>query len=342
MANYPSIKTNRRIAMWLFFVMLLVVAMIVLGGATRLTNSGLSITEWKPISGALPPLSHEQWLEEFEKYKQIPEFEAEHPDMTLKGFEFIYFMEWSHRQLGRFIGLVYGLPFLFLAITKRLPHRRFFRFFSILVLIGVQGAIGWWMVASGLGDGRVDVSQYRLATHLALAFIILGYLYWTWRDQVDGWPSRKAPRVLFKRVSVLFLLIYLQIIVGAFVAGTHAGKTYNTWPLMDGGFVPSGYGVMTPFWRNLFENVAAIQFNHRLLAYVILAVSLWLYMSTYKVRRLKTQAIVLCLLVVWQAALGVWALLQAAPLGLSLMHQFSSILVFLAALWCVRSANRGY
>lgn len=342
MASYSTVKTNRRIAAWLFIVMLLVVAMIVLGGATRLTNSGLSITEWKPITGALPPLSHEQWLLEFEKYKQIPEFEAEHPDMTLAGFEFIYFMEWSHRQLGRLIGLAYGLPFLFLAFKRRLPHGRFGRFLLILLLIGLQGAIGWWMVASGLVNDRVDVSQYRLATHLGLAFIILGFLYWTWRDQVDSWPRRKAPPVLAKRVTVLALLVYVQIIAGAFVAGTHAGKTYNTWPLMDGGFLPGGYSVMTPFWRNLFENVAAIQFNHRLLAYILLALSLWIYLSTRRVRRIRTQAFSVMLMLVWQAGLGIWALLQAAPLGLSLAHQFSSILVFLVTLWCLRSARRGY
>lgn len=342
MVSYSTVKTNRRISAWLFFVMMLVVAMIVLGGATRLTNSGLSITEWKPITGALPPLSHEQWLQEFEKYKQIPEFEAEHPDMTLIGFEFIYFMEWSHRQLGRLIGLAYGVPFLILAFRRRLPHGRFGRFFLILLLIGVQGGIGWWMVASGLGDGRVDVSQYRLATHLGLAFIILGLLYWTWRDQVENWPQRKAPPVLVKRVTVLTALVYLQIIVGAFVAGTHAGKTYNTWPLMDGGVIPSGYGVMTPLWRNLFENVAAIQFNHRVLAYILLVTSIWVYISTRKVRRIRTQAFAVVVLLLWQAGLGIWALLKAAPLDLSLAHQFSGILVFLVTLWCLRSARRGY
>ncbi|MGB0907920.1 MAG: COX15/CtaA family protein, partial [Maricaulaceae bacterium] len=154
---------------WLFILIVLVVLMIVLGGATRLTNSGLSITEWKPITGALPPLSHEAWMAEFEKYKQIPEFRAEHPDMDLKGFEFIYFMEWSHRQLGRIIGLVYALPFFIFLFRRKFPPGRALRFWGILVLIGLQGAVGWWMVASGLTDDRVDVSQYRLAAHLGMA-----------------------------------------------------------------------------------------------------------------------------------------------------------------------------
>lgn len=335
-------RTDRSIARWLFLVMILVVSMIVLGGATRLTNSGLSITEWKPITGALPPLSHEQWLEEFEKYKQIPEFMAEHPDMTLIGFEFIYFMEWSHRQLGRLIGLAYALPFLFFAFRKRLPHGTFFRFFSILLLIGVQGAVGWWMVASGLEGDRVSVSQYRLATHLGLAFVILGLLFWTWRDQRNGWRSSKGSAVLSKTSLCLAGLVYLQIISGAFVAGTHSGKAYNTWPLMDGGFIPSGYGARDPFWRNIFENTAAIQFNHRVIAYLIFALTLWVFWKASKLKILAMQTRILLVLVLWQVALGIWALLAVAPLNLSLLHQFSAILVFLASMWLVRSAREPY
>lgn len=337
----PSPADIRKITLWLFIVMIMVVAMIVLGGATRLTNSGLSITEWKPITGALPPLSHEAWLAEFEKYKQIPEFEAEHPDMTLKGFEFIYFMEWSHRQLGRMIGLVYGLPFIWFAIRRRLPRGTFLRFFSILLMIGFQGAIGWWMVASGLSNDRVDVSQYRLATHLGIAFIILGVLFWTWRDGLDRWSPRRDHPILKKRTSFLAALIYLQIIAGAFVAGTHSGKAYNSWPLMDGGFVPGGYAARSPFWRNLFENTAAIQFNHRILAYIIFGFALWVFLKARPHRHLKRPALILKILIVWQVVLGVWTLLKVAPLGLSLLHQFSSILVFLAAISLMRAARRG-
>lgn len=335
-------NNSRNVARWLLFVMILVVAMIVLGGATRLTNSGLSITEWKPITGALPPLSHEQWMEEFEKYKQIPEFMAEHSDMTLAGFEFIYFMEWSHRQLGRLIGLAYALPFFYFAVRQRLPRGKIIRFAAILLLIGVQGAVGWWMVVSGLTDDRVDVSQYRLATHLGLAFIILGVLYWTWKDQTDGWALRVERPVFAKTAPVLMLLVYLQILAGAFVAGTHSGKAYNTWPLMDGGFVPSGYGAREPFWRNLFENTAAIQFNHRVLAYIILVMSVWMAFRAQKVGYLTRQTATLLTLILWQVGLGIWTLLAIAPLNLSLLHQFSSILVFLAAISVMRSARRGY
>ena len=331
-------QPSRAISLWLFATLVMVMAMIVLGGATRLTNSGLSITEWKPITGALPPLSHEAWLAEFEKYKQIPEFEAEHPDMTLVGFEFIYFMEWSHRQLGRFIGLVYTVPFFVFLFKGRLKGQAL-KYFSIVLLIGVQGAIGWWMVYSGLSDDRVDVSQYRLATHLGVAFIILGLLFWFWRDSVEG-QVEISPSKLTKKTKLLAGLIYLQIIAGAFVAGTHSGKTYNTWPLMDGGFVPSGYFVQSPLWRNIFENSAAIQFNHRFLAYVIVVAAIWVALSARQVTSLKKPLTALIALIVWQVALGVWTLLSIAPLNLSLLHQFSSILVFLAALWLWRDASR--
>ncbi len=334
-----STQQSRSISTWLFVTMLLVMAMIVLGGATRLTNSGLSITEWKPITGALPPLSHEAWLEEFEKYKQIPEFEAEHPDMTLVGFEFIYFMEWSHRQLGRLIGLVYALPFFYFLFRGKLKGQAL-KYFCIVLLIGVQGAIGWWMVYSGLSDDRVDVSQYRLATHLGVAFIILGLLYWFWRDSVEGERQTSVCGVMTKRTKFLAGLIYVQILAGAFVAGTHSGKTYNTWPLMDGDVIPSGYFVQNPWWRNMFENAAAIQFNHRTLAYIILAVAIWVALSSRQMRHLQKPVTVLSVLILWQVALGIWTLLAVAPLNLSLLHQFSSILVFLAALWTWRSASR--
>ena len=175
---------------WLFVLMVLVIIMIAFGGATRLTNSGLSITEWRPITGALPPLSAAAWQAEFEKYKAIPEFLVEHADMEIEGFRFIYFMEWGHRQLGRLIGLVYFIPLIIFWRKRSLPDGRELRFVLLLFLIGLQGLIGWWMVSSGLVNDRVDVSQYRLATHLGLAFIILAIIHWTWRDACDDWPGR--------------------------------------------------------------------------------------------------------------------------------------------------------
>jgi cytochrome c oxidase assembly protein subunit 15 len=319
---------------WLGFMVALVVAMVVIGGATRLTNSGLSITEWAPISGALPPMSQEAWIAEFEKYKQIPEFEAEHPGMDINGFRFIYFWEWAHRQLGRIIGLAFAVPFLILLVSKRLPQGRAGMFWAVLLLIGMQGAIGWWMVHSGLQDGMVAVSQYRLATHLGMAFIILGMLLWLFLGAKRGWQASRG-NVPGWLAPVFLGLVYVQIVAGAFVAGTDSGKTFNTWPLMDGRFVPSGYFFQSPAWRNLFENAAAIQFNHRMLAYILLGVFAVLAVRYFGRDRMKAPLIVLGVLLAWQVGLGVWTLLAVAPLNLSLLHQFSSVLVFIATVWMV-------
>ena len=336
----PNIKHHKAVTLWLLFIMALVALMIVIGGATRLTNSGLSITEWAPIRGALPPLSEAAWLSEFEKYKQIPEFTEEHPDMELSGFKFIYFWEWSHRQLGRFIGLAYALPFFAFLLRGKLPKGHRWKYFGIMALIGLQGAIGWWMVYSGLQEGMVDVSQYRLATHLGLAFIILGAAYWLMKRTQQNFAPQKASAVFKRRTAWLAGLVYVQIIAGAFVAGTKSGQTYNTWPLMDGGIIPSGYFAQNPAWRNIFENAAAIQFNHRTLAYIILALAVWIFISA-KTRAPHLRGIAGAMLgiLAWQVALGIWTLLAVAPLSLSLLHQFSSILVFLVAVgmaWTAR------
>lgn len=317
---------------WLGFMCLLVVAMIVVGGATRLTNSGLSITEWKPITGALPPLSHDAWLSEFEKYKQIPEFAIENPDMTLREFEFIYFWEWSHRQLGRFIGLVYAIPFFVMLFRKTLPQGRKGRFWAVLILIGVQGAIGWWMVSSGLQGDNVDVEAYRLATHLSAAFIILGLLVWMFMDALGGWVKHSAGPVT-KLGMALLATIWLQIVAGAFVAGTHAGDTFKEWPMMDGDFFPRGYGHLSPAWTNWFENVIAIQFNHRVLAYLVLALSIIFAISAFKKARRQTAlwGAALLTLVVWQVVVGIMTLLSMDPHGLALKHQFTAAILFVVA-----------
>ena len=333
-------KFDRSVRNWLFLSLILVGIMIVLGGATRLTNSGLSITEWAPIRGALPPLSHEAWLSEFAKYQQIPEFAEEHFDMELSGFKTIYFWEWSHRQLGRLIGLVYGLPFFYFAIRRRLPRGQGLKFFAILCLIGVQGAIGWWMVASGLVNDRVDVSQYRLAVHLGVAFLILAALFWLWRNQCEGWPISANNRQTSVSTTFLAGLVFLQIIAGAFVAGLKAGRIYNTWPMMDGDFIPQGYARLEPFWRNIFENIPAVQFNHRLLAYIILAATIWVFFVTKPFASLRGPMRVFCALVFLQVILGIYVLLTSEALWLALLHQFSAILVWLAVIALMRAARK--
>ncbi len=340
MVSFSLTKSERAVRNWLFFVMLLVIAMIVIGGATRLTNSGLSITEWAPIKGALPPLSLEAWQSEFLKYQQIPEFTEEHPGMDLAGFKFIYFWEWSHRQLGRLIGLAYALPLFYFMIRRQLPRGQGLKFVAIMLLIGLQGAIGWWMVASGLTNDRVDVSQYRLATHLGVAFVILGALFWLWRNQSELWPAKPLDTKLQKRTTLLAGLVFLQIIAGAFVAGLHAGKTYNTWPLMDGDFIPNSYGQLQPFWKNTFENIAAVQFNHRTLAYIILGLAVWVLMTSRINHRVKSNMVVFFGFLIWQIILGIWTLVAGDPLWLALLHQFSAIFVFLAVVATMRAARK--
>ncbi|WP_017930418.1 COX15/CtaA family protein [Robiginitomaculum antarcticum] len=337
---FQSRTYGRSVAIWLGFMCLLVIAMIILGGATRLTNSGLSITEWKPITGALPPLSHEAWISEFEKYKLIPEFEAEHPDMTLKDFEFIYFWEWSHRQLGRFIGLAFLLPFFYFLWKLKIPPGRTKGFWLAGVLIGAQGAIGWWMVASGLTDDRVSVSQYRLATHLGMAFIILGLFFWMFLDAIKRWPV-KVSQHGYKRSTALMLVVWLQVIAGAFVAGLGAGRVSQDWPDMGGTFVPYNYYVAEQGYLNFFENAVNVHFNHRILAYILLAgtIAALFTLSKRKNSRTKGAVWLLLLAIVWQAGLGIATVVNAVPLWMALLHQASAIGVFLIAVWMVWTAR---
>lgn len=321
-------EAERSIRIWLMTMIVLVAAMIVLGGATRLTNSGLSITEWLPVRGALPPMSEGAWQVEFAKYQQIDEFRLEHPDMTLSGFKFIYFWEWAHRLLGRVIGLAFVLPLVWFALKKRLPKGFGLPLLGIGILIGLQGVIGWWMVHSGLQDGMVAVSQYRLATHLGMAFLVLGSLVWMWK--AAGPAGEPVARSGLTKLTGG--LVFAQIVAGAFVAGTHSGKTYNSWPMMDGDIVPSGYSQMEPFWLNWFENPAAIQFNHRALAYVILALGIYIFVRAPKGTAYRKTAGIFKGLLLWQVVLGIWTLLAVAPLWLSLLHQFSAVLLFLATM----------
>ena len=341
MAGFASGRRTRSVSAWLGIMVLLVITMILVGGATRLTNAGLSITEWRPVSGALPPMSDVDWLSEFDKYKQIPEFNAENPDMQLSGFKFIYFMEWSHRQLGRFIGIFYLIPLLLFWGMGKIERGKKGRFVAILLLIGLQGAIGWWMVASGLKEGRVDVSQYRLAIHLGMAFIILAFLLWTWLDQRQGWPAPTISPKFKTRTSALLSLVFLQILAGAFVAGTHAGRSYNTWPLMDGGLAPNGYFAMHPWWINIFENVASIQFNHRLLGYIVVLMALWVWGSAKRLREIHIArpASFVLIAISLQVVLGIIALLKIVELPYALTHQAGAILVFLLCVWLVRSVR---
>ncbi len=326
---------RRSIALWLFIVTAFLVAMIVVGGATRLTDSGLSITEWKPVTGAIPPLNAAAWQAEFEKYKQIPEYKLQNSTMSLADFKNIYRWEWGHRLLGRLIGFVVLIPMLVFGARRQIPSWLWGRLLLLLGLGGVQGALGWWMVSSGLGglEDRIDVSAYRLAVHMGMALIILGIAFWTALD-AHGGPGRNVAASPIRKLAFGFVgLIWVQALLGAFVAGTDGGYINNTWPLMDGGFVPDAYAALSPLWRNIFENPAAAQFDHRLGAYLVLGFVGFMAHRAVKTGDAAIRGAVrlVAALVGAQVLLGIWTLLMVTPVPLGIAHQALGALVFLGA-----------
>jgi cytochrome c oxidase assembly protein subunit 15 len=327
-------RHNRAIRLWLYAVAALVFAMVLVGGATRLTESGLSITEWQPVMGALPPLGEAQWQAEFEKYQAIPQYRALNAGISLSAFKTIYWWEWTHRFLGRTIGVAFLLPFLWLLWRGWVAPGLRGRLWLIFGLGALQGAVGWWMVVSGLAD-RVEVSQYRLAAHLVLACVIYVALIWTAQRLDERTPIPVPARI---RVSAggLLVLVLAQIYLGALVAGLRAGYVYNTWPLIDGALVPSAARLFfdVPIWRNFFENTLTVQFDHRMLAYAIWLCVMWHVCDvarTVKKGPLLASAVILAAAVTVQAALGIWTLLMGAPVDLALMHQAMAMLVLTVA-----------
>ena len=338
--SYHTSTTSRAVSNWLLVVAGLVCLMIIIGGTTRLTDSGLSITEWKPISGAIPPITQADWEEEFALYQRTTEFQEQNSAMTLQEFEFIFWWEWGHRQLGRLIGLAFALPLVFFWYQGKLSARLKPRLLFLLLLGGSQGAIGWWMVASGLSD-RLDVSQYRLATHLGMAFIILGYTIWLSLEARFGPPPLRRGQLAGWSFALLGL-IFLQILLGAFVAGLDAGRIYNTWPLMNGELIPEGYLAGMNVFPAVFESHAAVQMNHRWTGYLVaFAVAAYAAAVWFEPRvSLKPFMVILPALVIAQISLGIAALLAVVPLSLSLAHQAGAILLFIATLCAAWTARR--
>lgn len=318
--------------LWLTIVAGLILAMVLVGGATRLTDSGLSITEWKPLLGAIPPLSEADWREAFAKYQQIPEYQLINKGMSLAAFKAIYWWEWAHRFLGRFIGVAFFVPFLIFWLRGAIPKGLMPKLAAIFLLGGAQGALGWYMVKSGLAE-RTDVSQYRLAAHLGLAVLIYGAVLWVaFGLGRRAFAGERVSGVLKALAGALAALVFLQIIVGGFVAGTDAGLSHNSWPLMDGAIIPGGLGAMQPWYLNLFENVLTIQFNHRMLGY---AIALLAAANLFVAWRGPAHAVALVVFaaVLAQIALGVFALLSQVQLGLALAHQAGAVLLFGLALY---------
>ncbi|MBC9245743.1 COX15/CtaA family protein [Paracoccus sp. 11-3] len=326
---------RRAIRIWLIILFVMVTAMIALGGATRLTDSGLSIVEWAPVTGTLPPMTQADWQAEFQAYQQIPQYQQLNPNMDLTGFKQIYWWEWSHRLLGRMVGLVWAIGFFGFLLTKRIPTGWTPRLLGVGVLGGLQGAIGWWMVSSGLVEGMTSVASYRLAIHLGLAFVILGLIAWyvllLGRSEADTVRARRAgePK-LFSMSTGLMHLAFVQILIGALVAGIDAGRTYTGWPTMGGEWIPAAIWEPALGWRNLFENPALVQFVHRMAGYLlaIFAVVVWIRArkSPHPVTRGAFTAMLVMVAV--QVGLGIMNVLHASPLPLALIHQIGAIALF--------------
>lgn len=328
-ASPPAEGPTTIIRAWLYIVAGLVFLMVVVGGATRLTESGLSIVEWKPVTGTLPPLSEGEWTAEFEKYKTIPQYHVLNKGMTLSEFKTIFWWEWGHRLLGRIIGVAFFIPFLWFIsrgwVSRELKRRLWF----IFGLGALQGAAGWWMVASGLAD-RTEVSQYRLAIHLVLACVIFMAMVWT-AERMAGRKAAPATARLGASAAFLALLVLFQIYLGAIVAGLRAGLTYNTWPLMDGQLIPplSDLFTMQPAWRNAFENPLTVQFNHRMTGYVLWIVSIAHAIDVARSgwREHAAIAAAIAAAVTVQAALGIFTLIYQVPILLALAHQAAAIAI---------------
>lgn len=327
------------IAVWLAVLFALVVAMIAVGGMTRLTDSGLSIVEWRPVTGAVPPLGEADWQAEFEKYRTSPQYALVNRNMTLGEFKSIYWWEWGHRQLGRVIGLVWALGFLWFWARRRLPPGWVPRLLGLGLLGGVQGAVGWWMVASGLEGTMVAVASTRLAVHLGLAFAILGLIAWyvmlLRRSEGDLLQARRQrnPR-LMGWATVLIVAAFAQVLMGALVAGIDAGRNYTDWPLMGGEVFPSTAFNLEPWASNFTQNPGLVQFNHRLLGYLLAALGLvaWLRSRGSGLKSIRDAFNAMLAMLLVQVALGIVTVLYGAPWQVAIVHQLGAVALFVLAI----------
>ncbi len=322
-------KPRRAVGFWLLAVALVILAMVTIGGLTRLTGSGLSITEWNPIMGAIPPLNEVQWQDAFAKYQHIPQYTIENRGMTLEGFKGIFWWEWIHRFLGRLLGVAFFVPFVWFAATGAIRKRDWPRMLILFVLGGLQGFIGWWMVTSGL-ETRVSVSQYRLAIHLGAALLLLIAILWIALEYLRGGKSTGTS----KRATAFVALVYGQMLLGALVAGLHAGLIYNSWPDMNGRVLPEDPFFSAPWWINFFENPGLAQFDHRIGAYLVAGFAAWVYVQGVKLGGYaKVSAKAVAIITAFQIFLGITTLLLQAPELLAAAHQVTAALLLCAAVW---------
>jgi len=341
MTSFLRSDRSRAVAIWLLVVAAMVTGMVILGGATRLTGSGLSITEWRPVTGVIPPLSQAQWQAEFARYQHIPQYQLLNRGMSLGQFKFIYWWEWSHRLLGRLLGVAFFVPFVWFAVRRELSQRLFWRLGVIFVLGALQGLVGWWMVSSGLAS-RLYVAPERLMVHLGLAFLLLGALVWTALDAWAGWARQTLPSPWGARALAFVGLLYLQVLLGALVAGNHAGVVFNDWPLFAGRVWPHPYAG-PGLWATLAHSQGAVQLHHRLVAYAVLAAAALIgaaaWRSSYLTADARRLSLVVLAAVGVQVLLGIATLMTAVPIALGVIHQLTAAITFCLAVafaWRVR------
>jgi cytochrome c oxidase assembly protein subunit 15 len=342
MSSFLRSDRSRMVAVWLWLVALLVFGMIVVGGATRLTGSGLSITQWKPISGVIPPMSQAAWMAEFQRYQQIPQYQLVNRGMSLDAFKSIYWWEWTHRLIGRLLGVVFAGPFIAFLAVGALPRRLIGRCLALFFLGGLQGFVGWWMVTSGL-ETRVSVAPERLATHLGLALILYCALIWTGWEAWAGSQRPRQPTRWAPVAALIAVLVYLQSLLGALVAGNQAGLVDNDWPFMRGRLFPEDYWA-GGLWRTLLHSQAAVQFNHRMVAYLIFVLALGTAIAAARATKaaVAVRGLALCLgvLVLGQVCLGIATLMARAPISLSIVHQAGAAIVLATAVSFAWRAQR--
>lgn len=336
----PLVAHRYALGIWLLICAATVYLMIIVGGITRLTQSGLSMVEWAPIMGTLPPLGDIAWQQVFSKYQASPEYQKVNFGMSLEEFKGIFWWEYGHRLLGRVIGLIYLLPLLYFLFRGMVPRTWLPRLITLFVLGGLQGLMGWFMVKSGLVD-IPHVSQYRLTAHLGLALIIFAYMWWFALEFLLGETPRAGVDKTYLRLTLgAVLVVFIMMLSGGFVAGTKAGFIMNTFPTMNGDWVPGNLLALSPWWRNLFENAVTVQFTHRLLAVVVVVTVLVLYLKSRR-EGFQTAALIPLLVMLIQVALGISALLLVVPVALGAAHQAGAVALFAAVIYVAHLARRG-